>query len=282
MRQINEYLYELTPSVFATVFPGHDDLGNGGIIITDEGVILIDTDVRTVDLISGMLLKLTDMPVRFLINTHHAFDHSSANCIFAADGVTIIGSQRCREAMIEDGELNFRRWSDRSPQVKKLLEEKGIKVVLPHLTFTEKMRLHLGGKTLELSYHGHAHSPGDIIIYLPEDQILFAGDLLWVGFFPNVREANVPNQIKVVDTILSHQVQYYVPGHGGITANRADISAMRDFLSSLYDIIARLVKDGKTLEEIKTLEDPLVKEHPNWSGRVFLTTAIEVIYRSLK
>ena len=73
MRQINEYLYEHAPGLFATVFPGHDDLGNGGIIITDEGVILIDTDVRTVDLISGMLLKLTDMPVRFLINTHHAF-----------------------------------------------------------------------------------------------------------------------------------------------------------------------------------------------------------------
>ncbi len=282
MRQINEYLYELSPDLFATVFPGHDDLGNGGIVITDEGVILIDTDVRTVDLISSMLLKLTDMPVRFLINTHHAFDHSSANCIFAADGATIIGSQRCREAMIEDGELNFRRWSDRSPQVKKLLEEKGIKVVLPHLTFTQEMRIHLGGKTLELSYHGHAHSPGDIIIYLPEDQILFAGDLLWVGFFPNVREANVPNQIKVVDTILSHSVRYYVPGHGAITDNREDITTMRNFLSSLYELIARLVREGKTLEEIKTIEEPLAKEHPNWSGRVFLTTAIEVIYRSLK
>ena len=282
MRQVNEYLYELTPSVFATVFPGHDDLGNGGIIITEEGVILIDTDVRTVDRISGMLRELTDKPVKFLINTHHAFDHSSANCVFAAQGVTILGSRICRDAMIEDGELNFRRWSDRSPQVKKLLEEKDIKVVLPQLTFEQEMQLHLGGKTLELSYHGHAHSPGDIIIYLPEDQVLFAGDLLWVGFFPNVREANVPNQIRVVDKILSYPVRYYVPGHGGITANRDDISAMRDFLSSLYELIARLVREGKTLEEIKALEEPLAKEHPYWSGRVFLTTAIEVIYRSLK
>ena len=70
---------------------------------------------------------------------------------------------------------------------------------------------------MELYYYGHAHTPGDIVIYLPQDQILFAGDLLWFGFFPNVREANVPNQIKVVNRILEFPVKYYVPGHGHIS-----------------------------------------------------------------
>jgi cyclase len=281
MRQVNKYLYELAPSVYASVFPEYDDLGNGGIIITEEGVVLIDTDVRTVDRISDMLRGLTNQPVKFLINTHHAFDHSSANCLFAAQGVTIIGSRSCREAMIAHGELNFRRWTDRVPEIGPILREKAITIAPPQLTFEHDMQLHLGGKTIELSHYGHAHSPGDSIIYLPEDQVLFAGDLLWVGFFPNVREADVPNQIKVVDRILSLPVRYYVPGHGSITADREEIVIMRNFMSTLYELIVKMVREGRTLAEIHAIEDTLAKDHPAWQGRNFLTTAVEVIYRSL-
>jgi cyclase len=282
MQQINENLYELAPSVFASRFPEYEDLGNGGIIVTEEGVIVIDTDVRTVDRIFDMLAEITDKQVRYVINTHHAFDHSSANCIFAGrEDVAIIGSESCREAMIAQGELNFRRWSERLPYVKKILEEKSIEVAPPNITFDHEMRLRLGGKSLELFHYGHAHSPGDIVIYLPEDQVLFAGDLLWVGFFPNVREANVPNQIKAIDRILTFPVKYYVPGHGGITEDREEIVKMRGFLASLYELIHGMVKEGKNFKEIRTIEGPLAEGHPNWRGRNFLTTAIEVIYLSL-
>jgi cyclase len=281
MRQINENLHELAPSVFASVFPEYEDLGNGGIIVTEDGVVVIDTDVRTVDRVSAMVRKLTDKPVKFLINTHHAFDHSSANCIFAARGVTIIGSQSCREAMIAHGELNFRRWTERVPEVGRILKDRGITIALPHLTFAREMRLYLGGKTLELFHYGHAHSPGDIFIYLPDEQVLFGGDLLWAGFFPNVREADVPNQIRVMDKILALPVRYYVPGHGSLTENRERILEVRDFLASLYETISKMVKEGKSLEEIKTIEEPLAKEHMYWRGRNFLTTAVEVILRSL-
>ncbi len=282
MRQVNKNLYELAPSVYASVFPEYDDLGNGGIIVTDDGVVLIDTDVRTVDRIYGMLGNITDKRVKYIINTHHAFDHSSANCVFAArEDVAIIGSESCREAMIAHGELNFRRWSNRVPEVKKILEERKISVAPPNITFDHEMRLRLGEKTIELFHYGHAHSPGDILIYLPREQVLFAGDLLWVGFFPNVREADVPNQIKVVDRILSLPVKYYVPGHGGITEDKADIANMRDFLANLYDIISGMVKEGRNLEEIRSREASFAEPHQNWQGRNFLTTAVEVIYASL-
>ncbi len=135
---------------------------------------------------------------------------------------------------------------------------------------------------VELFYYGHAHSPGDIVIYLPKDQILFAGDLIWTGFFPNVLEANVPNQIKVVNRILELPVKYYIPGHGHITSDRDEVIRMRDFLELLYETIHRLVQEGKNLEEIKPIEIQFAKDHPDWRGRKFLTTAIEVIYQSLR
>jgi cyclase len=277
----HEFLHRLADSVYVVVLPEYDDLGNEGIIVTDEGVVAIDSDVRTVDRLFAALPGITAKPLRFLINTHHAFDHSSANCFFADRGVAVIGSQSCRDAMISHGELNFRRWSDREPPIKKILEEKKPRIVPPHITFDSHLRLHLGGKTLELFHYGHAHSPGDVFIYLPEEQILFGGDLLWIGFFPNVREADVPNQIRVVDRILELPVRHYVPGHGGVTSNRNDIVTMRNFLASLYERITAMVGEGKSREEVNALGDPFAALHPDWRGRNFLSTAIDVIYASL-
>ncbi len=281
MIQKTENLYQLSDSVYVFIFPQYEDLGNAGIVITDEGVVIIDTDVRTVDDLFEILPKITNKEVRFLINSHHAFDHSSANCEFVKRGIPIIGSEKCREAMILHGQLNFKRWSDREAYIKKILEERAVTVALPHITFDHELKLNLGGQTIELFYYGHAHSPGDIVIYLPKDHILFSGDLLWTGFFPNVREANVPNQIKVVDRILQFPVKYYIPGHGHITSDRNEIIRMRDFLENLYETISRLVKEGENLAEIRRTEIQFAKDHPDWRGRHFLTTAIEVIYKSL-
>lgn len=277
-----ENIYLLSDSVYAFIFPSCEDLGNAGIITTKEGAVVIDTDVRSVDQLFATLPQITDKPVKFLINTHHAFDHTSANCIFARKGVTIIGSGKCREEMIRHGERNFKRWSDRKPDIKKILRVKDITVALPHITFDHELHLHLGEQTIELFYFGHGHTPGDIIIYLPTEQILFGGDLLWVGFFPNVREANVPNQIKILDRVLEFPVKHYIPGHGCITSDRNEIIVMRDYLRSLYETINKMLKDGKNIEEVKTLENDLVKAYPDWQGRQFITTGIEVIYQSLK
>ena len=281
MRKKNDNLYQLSDSTYTFIFPTYDDLGNAGIVKTNEGVVVVDNDVRTVDQLFATLSQITDKPVRFVINSHHAFDHASANFVFAEQGVTIISSKRCREEMIRHGESSFKRWSDREAYIKKILEEKMATVALPHITFDHELELNLGEETIQLFYYGHAHTPGDIVIYLPKDEILFGGDLLWVGFFPNVREANVPNLINVVNRILKFPVKYYIPGHGSITSDRSEITRMRDFLEVLYKSIDEMARDGKSLEEIRTFENSLAKKHSDWRGRRFLTTAVEVIYQSL-
>lgn len=282
MVQNSRNLYQLSHSAYAFLFSQYEDVGNAGIVKTEEGVVVIDTDIRTVDELFVTLPTITNKEVKFLINSHHAFDHTSANCEFARRGVSIIGSQKCREAMVRDGEFNFKRQSDRKPYIKKILEEKAIRVVPPHITFSKQLQLNLGEEIIELYYYGHGHSPGDIVIYLPKDQILFGGDLLWTGFFPNVREANVPNHIKAVDRILEFSVKYYIPGHGHITSDRNEIVRMRDFLDILYKGIRNMVEEGGIdPERIKTFESSMTKDHESWRGKNFLTTAIEVIYRSL-
>ncbi|MFC1816611.1 hypothetical protein ACFL0M_11915, partial [Thermodesulfobacteriota bacterium] len=108
----------------------------------------------------------------------------------------------------------------------------------------------------------------------------FAGDLLWFGFFPNVREANVPNQISVINRILEFKVKYYVPGHGHISSDRTEVIKLRDFLADLYERIHSMVKAGKDIEAVRALEQELVSQYPDWIGRQFLTWAIDVIYQT--
>jgi cyclase len=277
----NKNLRQLSNSTYAYVFHEVEDIANAGIVVTDEGVVVIDNDMHTVDQLFATLPKLTDKPVKFLINTHHAFDHTSANCIFARKGVTIVAAKRCREEMVRLGEFNFKRWADRVPSIKKAIQEKELTVAIPNLTFDHELQLNLGGETIELFYFGHAHTPGDIVVYLPKDQILFGGDLFLMDTFPSVREAIVPNQIKVVDRILEFPVKYYVPGHGRVTTDRNDVKNWRDYVNSMYERIERMFKEGRNIEEIKALEPMMIKEHPDWEGRRLLHEAFEEIYQFL-
>jgi cyclase len=277
----NKNLRQLSNSTYAYVFHEVEDIANAGIVVTDEGVVVIDNDMHTVDQLFATLPKLTDKPVTFLINTHHAFDHTSANCIFARKGVTIVAAKRCREEMVRLGEFNFKRWADRVPSIKKAIQERELTVAVPNLTFDHELQLNLGGETIELFYFGHAHTPGDIVVYLPKDQILFGGDLFLMDTFPSVREAIVPNQIKVIDRILEFPVKYYVPGHGRVTTDRNDVKNWRDYVNSMYERIERMFKEGRNIEEIKALEPMMIKEHPAWEGRRLLHDAFEEIYQFL-
>ncbi len=282
MIKISENLYQLSGSSYLFIFPEYEDLGNSLIVTTDEGVVVLDTDVRTVDRLFTVLPQLSSKPVRFLVNSHHAFDHTSANCVFAGKGVTIIASKKCREEMIKHSENDFRRWSAMKPYLKRLLEEKGITVALPHITFNRELQLNLGGETFELYHYGHGHTPGDIIVYLPKDRILFGGDLIWCGFFPNVREGNVPNYIRIVDRILEFPAKHYIPGHGYVTSDPEEIRRMKDFLEFLWKTIEKGVREGKGLEELLPLKKSMIKDHPEWRGEEYLDIAFGVIYKTLR
>lgn len=282
MIQKSQNLFQLSDSTYGFLFPDYNDLGNAGFVITEEGVVVIDTDIRSVDPLFITLSEITEKPVKFLINTHHAFDHTSANCMFAEKGVIIIGSEQCRQEMLTHGENNIKSWRDRKPYIKNILAQKAISASPPHVTFDHELRLNLGGQVIEMFHYGHAHTPGDIAVYLPKEKILFGGDLLWFGLFPNVREANIPNQIRVVNRLLEFPVKYYIPGHGHISTDPSEVVKMREFLEDLYESIHTMAADKRDLDGIKALETFWVKKYPDWQGRQFLSRAINIIYENCK
>jgi len=266
----------LTDAVYG--FIGHDGDPNHGFVITEKGVVVIDNDIRFLGPFMEALRSTTPKEIKFLINTHHAFDHASANQLFAEKGVPIIASAACREHMAAVGEEKFAEMRAREERVRE--GAKGIAVVLPDITFDERLSLHLGAHLLELIFVGHCHSPGDIIIYLPREKIVFVGDLLLYKCHPNVRQGNIDNWCRALELIYELPVETIVPGHGGIIPGKEECLVVKEYFIKVRSKIEEEARRGKRGEDIK--REFSLPEYGDWGKTRWLTATIEKVYREYK
>lgn len=236
-------IYQLQKSVFAVV--GADGLTNFGIVRGENGsALLIDADIRRMDEIEDALEKSGCSKVRYLFNTHENFDHSSANDYFEKNGAIVIGSEGCREALKEDGEAKFAEMAGRSPELTTRFPD--LKMGMPHMTFAQTMTVHLPGFRVRLvysAYNGKSHSRGDAIAILDDEEILFAGDLLYTNVHPVTVYGNIPNWIQSIDLLLGQHFACVVPGHGPVAegSEKYEESFLK-FRAYLEDFHARLVE----------------------------------------
>jgi glyoxylase-like metal-dependent hydrolase (beta-lactamase superfamily II) len=241
-------LFKLNDSAFAVV--GDDGLTNFGIVRgTDGSALLIDSDVRRMDEINDALSRTGCSKVRYLLNTHENFDHSSANHYFAKQGALVIGSDGCQEALIEDGDAKFAEMAGRSPELKTLFPE--LKMGKLQVTFSQALTLHLPGvdvRVLFSAHNGMSHSRGDSIAVLEGSRILFAGDLLYTDYHPVTVYGDIPNWIASIDHLLTQSFEYVVPGHGpvsrGADSYKQAFETFRSYLSDFHDRLLEM-KDGK-------------------------------------
>ena len=266
-------LEKLTDTVYG--FIGHDGNPNHGFVVTERGVVVIDNDIRDINQFMEALQKTTTQEIKFLINTHHAFDHASANQIFAEKGALIISSTRCREYLAEVGEKKFAEMRDRDENIRELTA--GLAVTLPDITFDRHLSLHLGSQNIELIFVGHCHSPGDCIVYLPQERIVFVGDLLLYKNYPNMREGNIHNWIKALDFIYALPVETIIPGHGGIIKDKEECIVVKEYFLKVKNMVEAEVRAGRRLEDIQ--RDFYLPECQDWGKTKWLTVAIEKIYR---
>lgn len=268
-----EGLQKLTDTAYS--FIGHDGDPNHGFVVTEKGVVVIDNDIRYVDQFMEAIRKTTQQEIKYLINTHHAFDHTSANHVFAEKGAVIISSLRGREYLAEIGELKIAKMGTRDENLRELT--RGLKVTLPDITFDHRLSIHLGSQLLELISVGHCHSVGDIIVYVPEEKIVYAGDLLLYKNHPNVREGNMVNWIQALDLIYGLPVETIVPGHGGIIKDKEECRVIKEYFLKVKSKVEEEVKRGNNLEDIK--RDFSLPEYRDWGKTKWLSITIEKIYR---
>jgi cyclase len=212
----------------------HNDYvpGNSTALITSEGVVLVDDKFEVDhDNIIAELKKITDKPIRYVINTHHHADHSGGNAKLQQINVQIVASVQARENMVEGNQSG-----------------------LPNVVFDQHARVYLGGKSVELYHYGRAHTNGDIVVYFPADRALAAGDMFTYGdATPQLIDYAGGGSAKEWTTTLDQALQLdfdaVVPGHGDVTTKQ-EMRKFRDSTLKLRGRIHEMLVQKKTRNDI--------------------------------
>lgn len=214
-------LTELASGVFVLQIEGPIPV-NAGIVIGDEHVAVIDSG--TVESDARQLLdavaRVTPLPVRYVVNTHHHGDHSFGNWWFRP--ALVVGHARCRLRLVGEAGASHRETMARLlPAVAEQVQ--AVPVTPPEVTFDERLTLHLGRVSLRLDYFGRAHTDNDIAVAVPERDIVFAGDLIEQSAPPVAVEAFTAEWGPTLRRLEAVPEARFVPGHG-LAVDRAFVA----------------------------------------------------------
>jgi cyclase len=219
---------------------------NGGLYIGDNSVLVIDAkmDKASVDQTIEEIRKLTDKPVKYLINTHSDGDHVNGNRYFPED-VIIISHENCRKEF-------FHPKRDGSPSD---WENPELAAFIPEITFRDQMEIYFGSKKVELWYFGVGHTTGDAVVYFPSEKTAFLGDQFFEGrpqLIHSYKGGNSFEHIKTLTRLLETlDAEKFCSGHTEIV-NRQAINDHINQIQELQQQIKSLIDMNKSLEEIKS------------------------------
>jgi cyclase len=262
------------------LYKGKGSESNSTIILTEEGVVLIDTGNNPPDsrAVAQAIKKLTDKPVRFLINTEPHTDHTTGHFIFSPPAV-IIAAAGASESM---------RQAYNPERMKKMTEEpgemgaasKGYRLITPHVEYRDKMTLTSGGRTFELYYLKNVHSEADTAIWLPKERVLFVAASVGVKRFNNLRPfVSIPDTVAAIKMMRALNPEVVIPGHGD--AGSVEIlDNMERYYNLLVERVRQMAQQGKSLEEIK--KELKMPEYDGWEGKDRFPNNIEAAYRAVK
>lgn len=240
---------EIAPGVYAIAGPfgqrSPENLGNNatfGLVVTDAGAVLIDAggSYRGAEALQEVIRGLTDQPVTHVINTGGQDHRWIGNSYWQAQGATVIASEA---AVADQKERASMQLTMLDAQIGDALE--GTEPSYADVTFAEDYSLTLGGTTLELIHAGPAHTPGDSFVWLPEQRVMFTGDIVYVGRILGVMEfSSSVDWVKTFEAMAAHEPAHVVPGHGPATDLATATRDTYDYLTNLRARIAEHIEAG--------------------------------------
>jgi glyoxylase-like metal-dependent hydrolase (beta-lactamase superfamily II) len=227
---------------------------NAGFVVGSNGVLVIDTFEEPGPALALLaeIRKVTDLPVRFVVNTHYHLDHTGGNAVFAKAGATIV-AQRNLRGWLRTENLKFFR--DPKPEQKAMVEA----LVLPDETYTDALDIYLGNRQIQVRYM-LGHTGGDSVVTVPDADVIFAGDLVWQKHLPNLIDATTSDWVKTLEKLLAdHPAGTFVSGHGDV-ASAADVRDFHDYLVTLREDIAKAQAAGKSDQALVDAVLPQIRE----------------------
>lgn len=272
-------IVELANGVYARL---HEGLTNGGIIVGDDGVLLVDS-LRVPsfarDLIADVK-KITDKPIHYVVDTHSHWDHSWGNEEFPDS--TIIGHTNARAEMLDLEKRDW--WMNRVVSAGDPWSEEArtVKITPPDLTFDEKMSLHFGDRRIDLIYLGRAHTSGDIFIHLPDDGLLFTGDVAQDGGVPFMLDGYPKDWVGTDTRLAEVPCDRFMAGHGPIGAPAA-LGEARDFIIAIADGVESAIADGQDRDTAaKNVTASMTERFGGWRGFERVEESVAYAYDQIK
>ena len=253
---------------------------NAVFLVTDDGVLLIDTRTHPRegrDLLER-IRKVTDKPVKWVINSHFHGDHHMGNSVFKDLGATFVAQEETARIMqrVQPKEMARRVEGFRS----RGYDPVDVKLVLPDVTFDSEMTIRLGGREVRLFYLGPGQQAGDTFVQFPHARLLFTPGAFAKHSMPNMLfTPSVDNWIKLLDQVAVMDVDAILPAHGDI-ATRADVKELAAMLADEYATVKDAVNRGVSLDQATTaLTFPQYKD---WRNYARLQGEIKALYELIQ
>jgi cyclase len=253
---------------------------NSVFLVTDAGVLVIDTrqHPRAGEELLAEIRKVTDKPIKWVINSHFHGDHNFGNAPFRATGATFVAQQETARIIpkVLPKEMARRQGYFKSHNY----DPTEVKLDPPDVTFDNQMTIRLGGRQVQLLYFGPGQQAGDTFVLFPHARTLFTPGSFAQHSMPNMLfTPSVENWLKLLDQVAAMDVDRLLPAHGDVAA-RADVKELQAMIGDEYATVKDAVAKGVSLDQAqKTLTFPQYKDWRNY-GR--LKGEIEALYELIQ
>lgn len=264
MREWTTGTTEVADGVFAYVqAAGGLCVANAGMIAGTDGLTVIDalfTPAMTRALL-GEATRVSRAPITRLVNTHHHVDHTLGNALFPEEA-EIVAHARAKAEMERAGLSALPIIARIAPHFEPEIE--GVTERLPGVTFTAGMiELTAGGRPLQLLHYGTGHTSGDVLAYLPQERVLFTGDLAFFYVTPLAHEGHIGNWISIGERVLREvDADVLVPGHGPV-GTRRDLEVALGYLRLVHEGARKAFDAGASEREAVASID--LGEYAEWT-----------------
>jgi cyclase len=259
------------PNIWAAIDDTKGDAGaNAGFVVGDSGVLVIDTfeNEAAAKALLAEIHKLTQLPVKFAVNTHYHLDHVAGNRVFSNAGAVIV-AHRNVGPWINSENLKF--FGDKiKPEETKFVQG----LLGPDVVYDSVVTLMLGSRQINVQFF-EGHTGGDSVVIVPDAGVVYCGDLFWRKTLPNLIDATTSAWISSLSAIAVLPAQsanntpaphstVFVPGHGDVGTS-ADVLDFQKYLEYLRSMVQKPVDGGKTGDNLVSAVLPdLTKAYGSW------------------
>ncbi|HEY4408144.1 MAG TPA: MBL fold metallo-hydrolase [Xanthobacteraceae bacterium] len=270
---------KIADGIYVHVGKGFDS--NSGIVLTQEGVVVIDTGQNPIESrdIMATVKKLTPMPVRLVIDTEPHNDHTTGHYVFSPPAVVVAaaGGGESMRGADRSAPDRIQRLAASSPEMKTALE--GYKFIPPNIEYHDRMTINLGERTFELMYLKGVHSESDNAIWMPKERVLFSASAFVVNQINILRPfVTIPDILAAGKMMKALNPEHVIPGHG----TPGTVKIFEDgeqYYALLMERVGKLMKEGKSLDDIR--KEVKMPEYASFASQDRMPTNVDAAYKAL-